>query len=92
MRFADDFFARMSEPMAEAYSAMEALEKGAIANPDEQRQVGHYWLRNPVIAPAGYGDNIKEVWQQLKEFSARPDVAEFQNILWIGIGTYYQYQ
>ena len=61
-------------------------------NKDEDRQVGHYWLRNPVIAPAGYGDNIKEVWQQLKEFSARPDVAEFQNILWIGIGTYYQYK
>lgn len=32
---------------AMAFEAMEALEGGAIANADEQRQVGHYWLRAP---------------------------------------------
>jgi len=30
---------------------MEELEKGAVANPDENRMVGHYWLRNPELAP-----------------------------------------
>ena len=31
---------------------MDALEKGAIANPDEDRMVGHYWLRAaPHMAP-----------------------------------------
>ena len=30
---------------------MDALEKGAIANPDENRMVGHYWLRDPELAP-----------------------------------------
>ena len=30
---------------------MKALEAGAIANPDEQRMVGHYWLRAPALAP-----------------------------------------
>jgi len=30
---------------------MEALEGGAIANPDEGRMVGHYWLRAPERAP-----------------------------------------
>ena len=30
---------------------MDALEKGAIANPDEKRMVGHYWLRAPELAP-----------------------------------------
>ena len=30
-----------------AFAAMAALEAGAIANADEGRQVGHYWLRSP---------------------------------------------
>ena len=30
---------------------MEELEKGALANPDENRMVGHYWLRAPELAP-----------------------------------------
>ena len=34
-----------------ALAAMERLEAGAVANPDEQRQVGHYWLRAPELAP-----------------------------------------
>ncbi|EAQ73708.1 Glucose-6-phosphate isomerase, partial [Synechococcus sp. WH 5701] len=31
--------------MDRAFTAMHELEAGAIANPDEERQVGHYWLR-----------------------------------------------
>ena len=31
----------------------EALERGAIANPDEKRRVRHYWLRDPDRAPHG---------------------------------------
>ena len=31
----------------QAFAAMQELEAGAISNADEQRQVGHYWLRNP---------------------------------------------
>ena len=37
--------------MDKAFTAMQELEAGAIANPDEQRQVGHYWLRSPELAP-----------------------------------------
>ena len=37
--------------MQAAFTEMQALEKGAIANPDENRMVGHYWLRNPALAP-----------------------------------------
>lgn len=33
---------------------MKELEKGAIANPDEGRMVGHYWLRNPKMAPNSF--------------------------------------
>jgi glucose-6-phosphate isomerase len=34
------------------FKEMAALESGGIANPDENRMVGHYWLRNPAIAPS----------------------------------------
>jgi glucose-6-phosphate isomerase len=51
MRFDDGFFARL-EPLAQkAFTAIRALEAGAIANPDEKRMVGHYWLRAPKLAP-----------------------------------------
>ena len=30
---------------------MRELEAGAIANPTEKRMVGHYWLRDPALAP-----------------------------------------
>ena len=51
MRFADDFFEKM-QPRAElALARMKELEAGAIANPDEGRMVGHYWLRAPQLAP-----------------------------------------
>ena len=35
-----------------AFQQMQELEEGAIANPDENRMVGHYWLRNPELAPS----------------------------------------
>ena len=35
-----------------AFQQMQALEAGSIANPDENRMVGHYWLRNPELAPS----------------------------------------
>lgn len=41
----------MQEPAKEAFASMVALEAGAIANPDENRMVGHYWLRAPELAP-----------------------------------------
>ena len=38
--FADDFFEVNQEAIDRAFSAMTDLEKGAIANPDENRMVG----------------------------------------------------
>ena len=45
------FLESMSEKVNAAFSAMHELEKGAIANPDENRMVGHYWLRDETLAP-----------------------------------------
>lgn len=49
--FTDEFFQEMEPRLQKAFKAMEELEKGAIANPDEGRMVGHYWLRSPTLAP-----------------------------------------
>ncbi|MGL5194920.1 MAG: glucose-6-phosphate isomerase, partial [Chroococcales cyanobacterium] len=51
MRFDDAFVESMKPKFAQAFEDMKALEAGAVANPDEGRMVGHYWLRNPDIAP-----------------------------------------
>ena len=51
MNFDDGFLERMEPGMQRAFAAMKNLEGGAIANPDEGRMVGHYWLRNPCLAP-----------------------------------------
>ena len=47
----DAFFDAMSTKVSRAFRDMAALEQGAIANPDENRRVGHYWLRAPWLAP-----------------------------------------
>src|SRR5438105_11400228 len=51
MKFPDDFFDRMRPRIDRAFTAMRDLEAGGIANPDEKRMVGHYWLRKPALAP-----------------------------------------
>jgi glucose-6-phosphate isomerase len=50
--FPDTFLAAMEPALQKACADMAALEKGAIANPDENRMVGHYWLRAPQLAPS----------------------------------------
>jgi glucose-6-phosphate isomerase len=95
MRFDDGFFDRMSSPMARAFSEMAELEKGAIANIDERRMVGHYWLRDPALAP---NDEIRDAITQTRSAVTRfaEDVhsgkiapargGRFSNLLVIGIG------
>lgn len=47
----DDYRASMQPKLDRALAAMAELERGAIANPDENRMVGHYWLRDASLAP-----------------------------------------
>jgi glucose-6-phosphate isomerase len=71
-----------------AFAAMEALEAGAIANPDEQRQVGHYWLRKPDLAPdATISGHITAEVERMERFAAEQRAGgHFTDVLWIGIG------
>ena len=88
MKFTDDFFAQMRPKIDQAFSAMRELEAGAIANPDERRMVGHYWLRNAALAPnAQVRAEIEQTNARIKQFAA--DVQsenKFKRILHIGIG------
>jgi len=84
------------EPLvARALAEMAALERGAIANPDEKRMVGHYWLRAPERAPAPeLAAAIRETRSRILDFARRvhdgavapPRGDRFRHLLVIGIG------
>jgi glucose-6-phosphate isomerase len=92
--FPEDFFSSMEPAMQQAFDAMTKLEAGAIANPDEKRMVGHYWLRAPQLAPnPSLASEITGTLAQIKEFTAKVHAGElagpkgkFKNLLVIGIG------
>src|SRR5437588_11029133 len=70
MKFGDDFFAKMQPRIGKALADMRELEAGAIANPDEDRMVGHYWLRNPALAPnVQLRSDIEETNKRIKQFA-----------------------
>lgn len=94
MRFGTEFLAKMA-PMAEtALVKMANLEGGALANPDENRMVGHYWLRAPALAPTPEirGD-IERTLTDIGSFAAEVHGGElrakggtFTHLLVAGIG------
>jgi glucose-6-phosphate isomerase len=78
-----------------AFAAMAALEAGSIANADEGRQVGHYWLRSPELAPdpaitAHISAEIDRIEAFAKDVISgmvqTPSGQAFTDVLWIGIG------
>ena len=95
MHFDDAYLASMEPKMQKAFQDMDALEKGAIANPDEKRMVGHYWLRAPQLAPTKeIAGEVTGTVKLIQEFAAGlhsgkikpPKAARFTNVLSIGIG------
>src|SRR6476659_1557988 len=95
MRFPDDFLEKMEPKAKQAFAVMRELEKGAIANPDEQRMVGHYWLRNPALAPNDeLRADVERTRQRIQKFASdihvgrisAPSGRPFEHVLLIGIG------
>jgi len=94
MNVDDAFFAAMEPRIQQAFADMAELEKGAIANRDENRMVGHYWLRNPALAPTpeirkeieANLAKIKNVSAQVHAGKIRGEGGPFKNYLLIGIG------
>ncbi|AII43465.1 glucose-6-phosphate isomerase [Synechococcus sp. KORDI-100] len=85
----------MQSSFEKAFAAMQELESGAIANADEQRQVGHYWLRNPQMAPSDeVRTHIARDIDLIEQFGRdviagvvkAPNGEPFTDVLWIGIG------
>ena len=75
------------------------IEAGAKVNTDEDieaggRQVGHYWLRNPELAPNEIGVSIQRKIAEVKAFASgihkgeilNPSGEKFTDLLLIGIG------
>src|SRR6266436_2581107 len=95
LKFPADFFEKMQPKIGKAFAAMRELEAGAIANLTEKRMVGHYWLRNPALAPTAeirkeIEDNINRVKKFAEDVHAGKITAEnakrFRHVLLIGIG------
>ena len=88
-------FHKLEKKFKEVFLALDELEKGAVSNKDEKRQVGHYWLRNSSISP---NEKIKDVIDgeisKINEFSnlilkgeiSNNNGESFTDVLWIGIG------
>ncbi|MEM9136869.1 MAG: glucose-6-phosphate isomerase [Cyanobacteria bacterium P01_F01_bin.42] len=95
MSFDDAFVEHLRPQFAAAFEAMDRLEAGAIANPDEERMVGHYWLRNSDLAPneelrAEIVNTIVKINQFVEKIHSgailAPNGQKFTDILSIGIG------
>src|SRR5687768_191407 len=95
MNIPADFFQKAAALHERAHAAMRELEGGAIANPDEKRMVGHYWLRAPELSPsAEITAAIKRNKLEIEKFASNvlsgatrsPHGAEFRSCLLIGIG------
>jgi glucose-6-phosphate isomerase len=72
---------------ADAFAAMAALEAGAIANPDEGRRVGHYWLRAPALAPDDLGAVIDATREAARALAAGIHKEKaLRTVLVLGIG------
>jgi glucose-6-phosphate isomerase len=69
-----------------AVAEMTAVEAGEKVNTDEGRMVGHYWLRNPELAPGELGATISQTQESIDEFARDVFSGRFTSILWIGIG------
>jgi glucose-6-phosphate isomerase len=71
--------------IADAVHQMQAVEEGQKVNRDEQRAVGHYWLRRPELAPPAERQAIEQAQEQVRQF-ADSYRGRFRKYLLIGIG------
>ena len=85
----------LEDKFIDVFSSIKELENGAISNIDENRQVGHYWLRNPSISPSSkIGEEIRADINAISEFGEQILKGDIKNknnqsytdVLWIGIG------
>lgn len=95
LNYDDAYLAKMEPKIQAAFDSMARLESGEIANPDEKRMVGHYWLRAPQLAPsAEISKAITDTLSKIERFAAQvhsgaiapKSGSKFTHVLLIGIG------
>ncbi len=95
LNYDESYIAKMEPKMQAAFEAMARLEAGEIANPDEGRMVGHYWLRAPQRAPSPeISSAITSTLTRIKSFASQVHSGavapqpgtKFTHILLVGIG------
>ncbi|MBR0138996.1 MAG: glucose-6-phosphate isomerase [Firmicutes bacterium] len=65
------FLDSMRQKISDALTGLKELEAGAVANPDEGRMVGHYWLRAPQLAPTpALRKEIEDCVEKVRRFAA----------------------
>jgi glucose-6-phosphate isomerase len=92
--FSDGYLETMTSQVTQALAFMNELEGGAIANPDENRMVGHYWLRDPERAPSEEITSaiqktivkVKDLAKQVHRGELQAPAGSFTDLLIIGIG------
>ncbi len=87
--------AALQAPLADALAAMRRLEDGSLANADEQRMVGHFWLRAPGLSPStDIEQEIVRTLAAIEQFAAAvhagriapPEGGAFTKVVLCGIG------
>jgi len=101
MPFTDEDLERCAALARGALADMRLLESGGIANLDENRRVGHYWLRSYDLAPEpsiraairSMREGVHDFAKQVHTGEVRPPAEgagaapeQFRNLLLIGIG------
>jgi glucose-6-phosphate isomerase len=90
----ENWEAEMGARARAALKALEALEAGAVANGTERRRVGHYWLRDPRLAPEeairraieGANRDVRTFAAAVREGKITARGKKFSHLLCIGIG------
>jgi glucose-6-phosphate isomerase len=93
VQFPEGYIKEMLPAASSAMDAMEALEAGALANADEGRMVGHYWLRAPGLAPSGVQAEIRNSSAHVSAFAEQARLGAirgaggtFMHMIHVGIG------
>ena len=95
MNFPAGLFETWEPALVKVFRQMAELEDGAVANPDEGRMVGHYWLRTPYLAPTReIQEQIETTIAVIRDFAAKihngtvapAKGGRFSRFLLIGIG------
>lgn len=95
MNFSDNYWDQMELRIRDALTRMDELENGATANPDEDRMVGHYWLRAPQKAPSpAIRAAVEKSWLDMLSFARAVHEGritsltkqKFSSLVLIGIG------